>query len=41
MRENASYFAKGMVVTQNIETAIRYFQAIARLLEKGGTRSRH
>ncbi|MCA1785615.1 MAG: type I restriction endonuclease subunit R, partial [Desulfobacteraceae bacterium] len=28
--------AKAMVVTQNIETAIRYYQAIARLLEKRG-----
>jgi type I restriction enzyme R subunit len=28
--------AKGMVVTQNIETAIRYYQAITRLLAKQG-----
>lgn len=28
--------AKGMVVTQNIETAIRYYKAITRLLEKQG-----
>ncbi|MCM0612174.1 type I restriction endonuclease subunit R [Marinobacter sediminum] len=28
--------AKGMVVTQNIETAIRYHKAITRLLEKNG-----
>ncbi|WP_024336415.1 type I restriction endonuclease subunit R [Desulfotignum balticum] len=28
--------AKGMVITQNIETAIRYYQAISRLLEKRG-----
>ncbi len=28
--------AKGMVVTQNIETAIRYYQAIARLLDARG-----
>ncbi|WP_111496167.1 type I restriction endonuclease subunit R [Marinobacter bohaiensis] len=28
--------AKGMVVTQNIETAIRYHKAISRLLEKNG-----
>ncbi len=28
--------AKGMVVTQNIETAIRYHKAIARVLEKQG-----
>jgi type I restriction enzyme R subunit len=28
--------AKGMVVTQNIETAIRYYKAITRLLEKKG-----
>ena len=28
--------AKGMVITQNIESAIRYYQAIRRLLEKRG-----
>lgn len=28
--------AKGMVVTQNIETAIRYHRAISRILEKNG-----
>jgi type I restriction enzyme R subunit len=28
--------AKGMVITQNIETAIRYFKAIQRLLEQRG-----
>ncbi|MDP0588431.1 MAG: hypothetical protein QS748_04280 [Candidatus Endonucleobacter bathymodioli] len=28
--------AKGMVITQNIETAIRYYQAITRLLEAQG-----
>ena len=28
--------AKGMVVTQNIETAIRYYNAITRLLDKKG-----
>ena len=28
--------AKGMVITQNIETAIRYFKAINRLLDKQG-----
>lgn len=28
--------AKGMVVTQNIETAIRYYKAITRLLDKQG-----
>ena len=30
--------AKGMVVTQNIETAIRYYKAIQRILEKQGSR---
>ncbi len=28
--------AKGLVITQNIETAIRYYKAIARLLDKRG-----
>ena len=28
--------AKGMIITQNIETAIRYFKAISRLLEEKG-----
>lgn len=28
--------AKGMVITQNIETAIRYYQAITRLLSERG-----
>ena len=28
--------AKGMVVTQNIETAIRYYKAITRILDKKG-----
>lgn len=28
--------AKGMIVTQNIESAIRYYKAIDRLLEQAG-----
>lgn len=32
--------AKGMIITQNIEAAIRYYKAVTKLLDAQGTRSR-